>query len=237
MDDRETLPPLKKPPLPGLLKHDAQLLTSLPTDTLLIGVDEVGRGSLIGAVVAAAALLPCPLTTTHKKALMWLNDSKQLTAVIRKELCETLQEIALTAVGQAEKEEVDRLNVHHASLLAAYRAYQGVVKQLPVDQQANAFLLLDGRSGIPDISAQRQQAIIKGDGKSAAIAAASVVAKHTRDSWVAQLAQEYPGYAWERNMGYPSPQHKAAIAELGLTPHHRVRYKSVQAAQLNFQLS
>ncbi len=218
--------------LTALLRFDREMLKGCPEGACLVGVDEVGRGSLIGPVVAAAVCLPEKLTAPQRKALQFLNDSKKLTPQLRATLAAVIHETCQVGIGVAEKAEVDQLNVHHASLLAAYRAYQAVFSS---SGDERAYLLLDGRALLPDFPKPRQQAVVKGDGKSAAIAAASVVAKHYRDQWVIRLAQEYPGYQWEQNMGYGTPAHLEAIERLGLTPHHRVRFRLVQE-QLSLQL-
>jgi ribonuclease HII len=184
----------------------------------LIGLDEVGRGSLIGSVVAGACCWPLDfshesLSSETLEVLQTLNDSKQMKPETRSALAPLLH------------------NIHHASLLASYRAFQKVLTHLvSLDETVSAddcFILLDGRCYLPQLPRHGQQAIVKGDGLSAVIAAASVVAKHARDTAVIELATQYPGYAWERNMGYATLAHRAGIETLGITPLHRQNYKVV----------
>jgi ribonuclease HII len=184
----------------------------------------VGRGSLIGPVVAAAVAFPPSLTPAQRKALAALNDSKQLSAAQRAQLYDTLHAHAYVAIAQADREEVDTLNIHHASLLALSRAVDALIAQWPLLCDTPPALLLDGRWLLPDHPPAHQRAVVKGDAQSACIAAASVVAKHWRDSLVIQLAEDYPDYGWDTNMGYGTPAHKAALARLGPTPHHRLSF-------------
>jgi ribonuclease HII len=216
--------------LPSLLKFDAGILAELHEHCHLIGLDEVGRGSLISSVVGGAVCLPRVLNRDQKQMLTWLDDSKKLTAPIRAELAESIQSFCLTGIGIAEKDEVDELNVHHASLLALYRALQQLCSKANLcPNTSDTYLIMDGKAVIPDFQPNRQRAIIKGDGCSAAIAAASVIAKHYRDTHIKALALEYPGYGWEKNMGYPAPAHLKGIQELGITPLHRKNFKQVHA--------
>lgn len=226
--------------LPQLLAFDAEIIkevsASINKPIALIGVDEVGRGSMIGPVTAAAACLPESVLTGDLNALTDLNDSKQIPETKREALAEWLQENTLTCVAHAEKKEVDSLNVHHASLLALFRAYSRLIEGNPdYFKDKTPFVLIDGRANITEIDSNRQRTVIKGDGKSAVIAAASVVAKTVRDNLIRQYAVDYPGYGWDTNMGYPTPPHKRALAELGPTPLHRCNYKPVQA-QLSLPL-
>jgi ribonuclease HII len=195
---------------------------------MLIGLDEVGRGSLIGPVVGGAVCIPESLTREQRKLLHWLDDSKKLTASTRAELSEAIHSFCWVGIGSAEKDEVDAINVHYASLLALYRAFYALCEPAGICPQTGAlFLMMDGKAVIPDYRPEIQRAIIKGDGQSAAIAAASVVAKHYRDTLVKGLAQEYPGYGWEDNMGYGTPAHLQGIRELGVTPHHRKNFRRI----------
>jgi ribonuclease HII len=174
----------------------------------VIGVDEAGRGSLIGPVVAAAVCLT-PIATADP--VLWaLNDSKKLRKTQRTVLAGLLQRLCPVGVGWASREEVDLLNVHRASLLAAKRA----VWALGVE----GFVLMDGKFPVPGLPGT---AVVGGDGLSASIAAASVIAKVTRDAYVTQLAEHFPCYGWEHNMGYGTPAHRNAMAQQGLTPFHR----------------
>ena len=219
----------KRSRLNELLKHDARILTTRSPGCHIIGLDEVGRGSLIGAVIGGAVCLPRELTRPQKKLLTWLDDSKKLTADVRAELSAAIHAFCLVGLGQASKDEIDTINIHYASLLALYRAFQELCQKAALCPDASdVFLMMDGRAVIPDYDRSRQQAIIKGDGQSAAIAAASIVAKHARDTMVKALALEFPGYDWEKNMGYGTPAHIRGIRELGLTPLHRKNFKQAQ---------
>lgn len=180
---------------------------------MIAGVDEVGRGPLAGPVYAAAVILdPAHIPTG-------LNDSKKLTAARRDALLDAILERADVSVAEATAREIEDLNILRASHLAMERAVAGL-KQRP------DHVLVDGNR-IPaklDIPAS---AIVKGDGRSVSIAAASIVAKIRRDLVMCDLAQHYPGYGWEKNAGYPTKQHLQALIDLGVTPHHRRTFKPV----------
>jgi ribonuclease HII len=210
------------------MRFDQKIKGELHPECQLIGMDEVGRGSLIGSVVGGAVCLPKTLTKEQKRLLNWLDDSKKLNAAVRAELAQAIQSFCLTGIGEAEKHEVDELNIHYASLLAVYRALKALcAKTTLLPEGDDLFLLMDGKAVIPDYRQDRQRAIIKGDGCSAAIAAASVIAKHHRDSMIKTLAQDYPGYGWEVNMGYPTPAHIQGIQTIGITPLHRKNFRKV----------
>lgn len=213
----------------ALFQFDLAILKTLAPGWILVGCDEVGRGSLIGPVVAAAVSFPHPVPKKQLSLLASLNDSKQLKPEIRSELEGHIRAICCVGVGQASKEEVDKLNVHHASLLAIYRAYADWQQHADEASAVATHLILDGRALLPEFPRHRQQAIIKGDGLSAAIAASSIIAKEYRDRMIRILAQDFPHYGWERNMGYGTPTHLAALHEHGPTPLHRVNYQAVQA--------
>jgi ribonuclease HII len=179
------------------------------------GVDEAGMGALAGPVVAAAVILPPTLRPRG------LTDSKQLDEPARDRLAAEVKAGALAwAVGQASPEEVDRLNVYRAGLLAMRRAVDGLAL---VPQH----LLVDARR-IPDLAIP-QQGIVKGDARSLSIAAASVVAKTTRDALMVEEARRHPGYGLERHKGYGAPEHLAALRRLGACPIHRRTYAPVRA--------
>ncbi len=187
----------------------AQMLRSSYSKKYLeAGCDEAGRGCLAGPVVAAAVILPT--TYRHKK----LNDSKQLTREDRFALREEIQRDALAwAVAEATHQEVDEINILNASFLAMHRALEKLA-------QVPELILVDGNR----FKKYRQiphHCIVKGDGKFLSIAAASVLAKTARDEYMEAMAQQYPGYFWETNKGYPTKQHRDAIRALGLTPLHR----------------
>ena len=185
--------------------------------SIIAGVDEAGRGPWCGPVVAGAAILdPAALPD---ELLKGLDDSKKLKAEKRETLLERLKEHATLGVGQASVEEIDEMNILAATMLAMKRALEDLGQ--PVDMA-----LIDGNK-TPDLSCQAQ-AVVKGDGKSLSIAAASIVAKVTRDKIMEKLGAEFPGYGWERNAGYGTKEHQAALAEHGVTPHHRRSYAPIR---------
>jgi len=224
--------------LPQLIQFDETVLSQHPQVTHLIGVDEVGRGSCIGPVTAAAFCFQPDNMTAYTAQLTDLNDSKQLTVKQREHLYIALTPFGTHAIAEASQEEVERINVYQASLLAAKRSVLALCQALkllaPEDTTLpeTVLVLLDGKATIKEFAQQRQKAIIKGDGQSFCIAAASVVAKHHRDKLMVTLAQDFPGYQWETNMGYPTPAHKQAISQLGPTVHHRKTYKTVSQLSL-----
>ncbi len=181
--------------------------------TRIAGVDEVGRGPLAGPVTAAAVVLD----PAHIPA--GLNDSKRLTARRRQDVLAGILDSADVSVAHASVAEIDALNILRASHLAMERAIAGLSK--PPDH-----VLIDGNM-IPRGLTLPAQAIIKGDALSLSIAAASIVAKITRDAIMWDLAQQFPGYGWETNAGYPSKSHRSALQNLGVTPHHRRSFKPV----------
>ncbi len=179
----------------------------------IAGVDEVGRGPLAGPVAAAVVVLDPDNIPDG------LNDSKKLTARRREALCATLLNLAEVSIAHATVEEIDALNILRASHLAMMRAIAGL--RAPPDH-----VLIDGHM-IPDGLGIPAQCVIGGDGLSLSIAAASIVAKTWRDAHMRDLAQQFPGYGWEQNAGYPSKSHKEALQNLGVTPHHRRSFKPV----------
>ena len=185
------------------------------------GCDEAGRGCLAGSVYAAAFILP----PDYENEL--LNDSKKLTAKKRYALRETIERDAITwAVGIVTPEEIDKINILNASFLAMHRA----LDQLKVRPQA---IIVDGNRFNPyhDLPSTT---IVKGDGKYLSIAAASILAKTYRDDYMLSLAEEYPQYDWQSNMGYPTKKHRQAILEHGITPYHRKSYNLLGDGQLSF---
>lgn len=195
------------------------LLPYLNEDLVEAGCDEAGRGCLAGSVYAAAVILP----KDFKNEL--LNDSKQLTEHQRYMLREVIEREALAwAVGICTPKEIDEINILNASFLAMHRA----LDQLNICPKQ---LLIDGNrfKKYQDIP---HHTIVKGDGKYASIAAASIIAKTYRDDYMNQLHLEYPGYDWDHNKGYPTKKHRAAIAEIGTTPYHRMSYNLLGDTQL-----
>ncbi len=179
----------------------------------IAGVDEVGRGPLCGPVVAAAVRLD------PDRIPEGLNDSKKLTAQRREALCAEILAVADVSVAEANVAEIDRLNILHASHLAMSRAVAGL--PVPPDH-----VLVDGNR-IPPGLGIGAEAVVKGDARSLSIAAASIVAKVWRDRIMVDLAQQHPGYGWERNAGYPTKDHLDALRNLGATPHHRRSFRPV----------
>ena len=205
-------------------------------DLVEAGCDEAGRGCLAGSVYAAAVILP----RNYDNPL--LNDSKKLSLKARYTLREQIQRDAISwAVGVVTPEEIDRINILHASFLAMHRA----IAQLKIQPEA---LIIDGNrfdSYYPEANTSQPNhspkkplphtCIVKGDGKYQAIAAASILAKTYRDDYMDELDREYPVYDWKKNKGYPTPKHRAAIAEHGISPYHRRSYNLLGARQLEIQ--
>ncbi|MBL4919093.1 ribonuclease HII [Szabonella alba] len=186
---------------------------ALATGALRIaGVDEVGRGPLAGPVTAAAVRLD------PARIPAGLADSKQLDATRREALFVAIMDCAEVGIAHASVDEIDSLNILRASHLAMTRALALIA---PVD-----LALIDGNL-LPRDLACPGRAIVKGDARCLSIAAASIVAKVTRDRLMVDLAQQHPGYGWERNAGYPTKAHLAALLDLGVTPAHRRSFKPV----------
>ncbi|QPH55733.1 ribonuclease HII [Pontivivens ytuae] len=175
-------------------------------DGPVCGVDEVGRGPLAGPVVTAAVVL-------GPEAPEGLRDSKKLSLAARERLFDAILATCAVGIGRAEVAEIDEINILQASLVAMERA----VAALPVRP---ALALIDGNR-LPKALPCRGETVVKGDARSRAIAAASIVAKVTRDREMVALAQQHPHYAWETNMGYGTKAHLDGLAAYGVTPHHR----------------
>lgn len=184
---------------------------------LVCGIDEVGRGPLAGPVLAAAVILPLdlPLSLLHG-----LDDSKKLSVARRETLYEIVLAHAAVGVGQSEVWEIDRINILEATMQAMRRAYLA----LGIDA---ACALVDGNR-VPSLACP-VRCVVRGDSSCLSIAAASVVAKVTRDRMMAELASDYPGYGWERNAGYGTAAHLDALRRLGATAHHRRSFAPVAA--------
>ena len=184
----------------ALMDHDLQY-----TGVVLAGIDEVGRGPLAGNVVTACVVMP------PEPVLMWMDDSKKLSEVRREKMYEEIMQHAyFVGIGEATPEEIDRINILQATKEAMRRA----AAQVPAD-----VFLIDAVTGLGLNG--REVAIIKGDATSYCIAAASIIAKVTRDRQLAELDKLYPGYGFARNKGYGTPEHIAALKELGPCPAHR----------------
>jgi len=182
------------------------------------GIDEAGRGPLAGPVVAAAVVLnPAQLSAPE---LIGLNDSKKMTGRARDRLFGYLTAHAEVGVGIADVETIDRINILQATLAAMTDAVAKLAA--PPD-----LALIDGNK-IPPAVTCRAEAVVKGDGRSLSIAAASVIAKVTRDRLMLDLAKRYPGYGWERNAGYGTAEHLAALQRLGATRAHRKSFGPVR---------
>lgn len=181
----------------------------------IAGVDEAGMSPLAGPIVAAAVILP--------KEARWrgVDDSKKLTAERRNALAEQIKADAVCwATGSVTPEEIDRLNVYHAGLLAMRRAVMGL-------HPHPTALLVDART-VPDVE-WPQEPLIKGDARSLSIAAASIIAKTTRDQLMITMDATYPGYGFAKHKGYPVAAHKEALKQLGPTPIHRKSFAAVRA--------
>ena len=184
------------------------------------GCDEAGRGCLAGSVYAAAVILP----ENYQNDL--LNDSKQLTEKRRYQLREIIQHDAVAwAVGIVTPEEIDKINILNASILAMHRA----LDQLKVRPEA---IIVDGNKFKP-YQKLPHTTIVKGDGKYLSIAAASILAKTYRDDYMNLLAKEYPQYDWLSNKGYPTKKQREAIRQYGITPYHRKSYNLLGDGQLS----
>ena len=179
----------------------------------IAGVDEVGRGPLAGPVFAAAVILD------PRHIPNGLNDSKKLSAAKREILLKAIMEHAEVSIASASEREIETINILQASHLAMVRAVHNLKKQPD-------HVLVDGNS-IPRNLEIPATALIKGDSRSVSIAAASIVAKISRDFVMCDLGQQFPGYGWEKNAGYPTAQHLKALQDLGVTPHHRRTFKPV----------
>jgi ribonuclease HII len=178
------------------------------------GLDEAGRGCLAGPVVAAAVILP----KGYKNK--WLNDSKQLSKIDRDELRLEIETKALVfAVAQASHQEIDKLNILQASILAMHRAVAIISEKICPEH-----LLIDGNKFIP-YPMIPHTCVVNGDGKYLNIAAASILAKTHRDDLMQKLSVDFPIYNWERNLGYPTLFHRKAVLEHGFSPYHRLTFK------------
>lgn len=196
----------RKRPGIALWAHDQGLLSEYP---ILCGIDEAGRGPLAGSVVAA-----CVILDLSRAPLEILNDSKQLTAEERDSLYGEITATAVAyGVGEGSPEEIDRFNILGATFLAMQRALKAMGRD-------PGLLLVDGNQRVPDLRCN-QRCLVKGDGRSASIAAASVLAKVTRDRQMVELHRLHPEYGFDAHKGYGTAVHQEAIARHGLTPFHR----------------
>ena len=195
------------------------------------GCDEAGRGCLAGSVYAAAVIFPPDYQNEE------LNDSKQLTDKRRKQLREIIERDAVAwAVGIVTPDEIDRINILNASILAMHRALDQLkVRPEAIIVDGNRFKPYPQPSAIsPQPSPLPHTTIVKGDGKYLSIAAASILAKTYRDDYMDALAKDYPQYDWLSNKGYPTKKHREAIRQYGITPFHRKTCNMLGDGQLSF---
>jgi len=205
---------------PSLLRERA----AWADETLLVGVDEAGRGPLAGPVVAAAVVFP-----PDCRAVRGLRDSKVLPASVRRVLAERVRIRALCfAVGAASCTEIDRLNIRIATALAMHRALARLLGRAPLAGRPHR-ILIDGLP-LPEVGFPHE-ALVDGDALCHSIAAAAVIAKTVRDRLMERLAARHPGYGWQTNMGYGTPEHQDGLREHGPTRHHRRSFEPV--AQLS----
>jgi ribonuclease HII len=188
------------------------------------GVDEAGRGPLAGPVTAAAVILPPRLARGLSGAI---DDSKKLTRERRTALFDLIRTSCAVGVGQASVAEIDRLNIFHAAMLAMQRAVAALPE--PPDHA-----IVDGNH-CPRFACAAT-AVVEGDARCLSVAAASIIAKVTRDRYMTALGEEFPGYGWERNAGYGTPEHLEALKRLGRTPHHRTYFAPVAQLALDLAL-
>ena len=180
---------------------------------IIAGVDEVGRGSLIGPVYAAAVILKKSINKNL------LKDSKSLTKTKREILSKYIKKNSIWAISKASVKEIEKINILHASLLAMKRAIKKLKKK-------PTLVLIDGNK-IPEIKNYNLKPIIKGDQKIPSISAASIIAKVARDKIIANLGKKFKGYYWDQNYGYGTKLHLQAIRNLGITTHHRKTFSPI----------
>lgn len=193
---------------------------------IVCGVDEVGRGPLAGPVTACCVYVP----PSVRGMGFWqiVTDSKKLSAKKRALLAAEIKSHCVYGLAEASPEEIDMLNIHHATLLAMKRAYAGLRDHISTKTGGKpAYAYIDGKF-TPQLDC-KAEAMIKGDSRSLSIAAASIVAKVTRDEYMTALAAEFPHYSWESNAGYGTAAHLAGIKNFGITPHHRRSFAPVRS--------
>jgi len=202
-----------------LASFDDSLLTDFDDRHLIAGVDEVGRGALFGSVVAAAVVIP--VGTIPDLIALGVKDSKKLSSRQRQKLIQPIKDLVSGwQINSASVAEIDELNILQASLLAMRRC----VFSLPVTPDLT---LVDGNKSIPHLNL-KQKTVIKGDLRSPVIAAASILAKEWRDELITTFAKQYPEYDLAQNKGYPTVKHRRAIQQYGITPEHRLSFRSCQ---------
>ena len=180
---------------------------------ILAGVDEVGRGSLIGPVYAAAVILNKSINNKL------LKDSKKLTKKKREELDKYIKENSIWSIGLASTKEIEKINILRASLLAMKRAILKLNKK-------PSLVLIDGNK-LPDLKSYNLEYVIKGDQKIPSISAASIIAKVSRDKFITKLSAQFSNYGWDTNSGYGTKEHLKAIKKFGITKHHRKTFSPI----------
>jgi len=205
----------RKTKLTELIKFDKKIAKLTP----VIGVDEAGRGPIAGPVTACA-LYFSEINKELKETLKYLDDSKKFSSnpKLREELAEEIKKHSVYCIAEASVREIEKINILQASLLAMHRACDGVISQIEFKKEP--IILIDGKFSIPKYNLE-QIPVIKGDSKSAAIAAASILAKVHRDNFMKELAIKFPQYCWHQNKGYPTAAHIEAISEHGQCKWHR----------------
>lgn len=195
-------------------------------NTFLIGTDEVGRGAGAGPVYAAAVCFR-DFNKKITEKLEGINDSKQLSPSQREKFYDIIVENSVYDIQSCGVEEIAKLNILRCSLLCMKRACENVISKIGGGE---FMVIVDGNKQIPDFS-YPQKNFVKGDGKSATTAAASILAKVSRDRYMTELAKQYPQYEWEENKGYLTEEHLKAVDEYGLCEHHRPKYFEKHFAQ------
>ena len=195
-----------------MANYDLETELRISGKEIIAGIDEVGRGPWAGPVTACAVILD------PNNIPDGLNDSKVLTAKRREQLFDLIMDSAQVSCVHVEVAEIDLINI----LQATFRAMERAVSHLPIPNH----ILVDGNKLPPNLPSQAT-AIVKGDAKSASIAAASIIAKVTRDRLMSDLSEVYPGYGWEKNAGYGTKMHQLGLLNHGVTPHHRRSFKPI----------
>ena len=192
----------------------------LSTSAVIVGVDEVGRGPLAGPVTAAAVFVDRQKITLDLSTK--IDDSKKIPKKKRAIISKQIEGMAMIGMGWASSGEIDQLNILEATMIAMKRAVLSLRKQIILDPD---YILIDGNK-VPSFDFP-SKAIVRGDEKSLSIAAASIVAKSKRDAFMTSLSKLYPCYGWEKNAGYGTREHLAAIEREGITAHHRRSFKPI----------
>ena len=195
-----------------MAKYDLETELRISGKEIIAGIDEVGRGPWAGPVTACAVILD------PNNIPDGLNDSKVLTAKRREQLFDLIMDSAQVSCVHVEVAEIDLINI----LQATFRAMERAVSHLPIPNH----ILVDGNKLPPNLPSPAT-AVVKGDAKSVSIAAASIIAKVTRDRLMSDLSEAFPGYGWEKNAGYGTKMHQLGLLNHGVTPHHRRSFKPI----------